>query len=166
MDDFKFSDFGFMDLLRTDGDLNSFTGIKDFALLKRIVVCLNHVESVQKTLNNLSVPVDVGVVLVFTKMKTNLSYKQCGILFKLHPDTVSRIFGTLLPILRVVLSVVIFWPTKEQNLKNIPACFKHRFTNCIAICDCSETEIQKLKSLTSRIKSYSHYKGESVHITT
>lgn len=159
MDDFKFSESTFMDFLGTDDDLNSFTGINSFDLLNRMTFCTRNLKSAANVINGLQIPLEVAIVLVFVKLKTNLTYKQIGVLFKLHPATISSIFFKLLPILRVVLSVAIFWPTKEQNAQNIPKCFKPHFENCRAICDCTESEIQKLKSLTSRIKTYSHYKG-------
>ena len=152
LDDFVLTKIGFMDLLKNDDNLNSFTGLSSFDLLDRIVLCMRTVQSIQSDLAKLPVPLDAALVLVLIKLKTNMTFKQCAVLFQLHRKTVSNIFCKMLPLLRTVLQIAVFWPTKEMNSRNIPECFKPDFVHCRAVCDCTEVGIEKPKSVTSRIK--------------
>lgn len=112
----------------------------------------------QKAMTTLRVRTKLLIVLVFVKFKVNLTFKQMSTLFKTPPQTISKYFTKMLPILRVALSPVIYWPSKEEIKFNTPMCFKPNFESCRVIFDCTEVEIEKTKSLLSRVKCFSHYK--------
>lgn len=148
-----------LDIIRNESDLQSWTGIQRFVTLENIVKCLLRLESAQYQLSRFKISPKVLTVFVMVKLKTNLSFKQLSCLFSLAPETLRRYFEKFIPMLKAVLEPSIFWPTKEQVFNNLPKCFKQDFEDCYAIMDCTESPIERLKSLESKIKTYSHYKG-------
>lgn len=148
-----------MDLLETESDLITWTGIPSFRILRSIQenVCMMY--KTQNVLKSFRASTKLLIVLVFVKLKVNLTFKQMSTLFKIPPQTISKYFIKMLPILRAALSPVIYWPSKEEIRFNTPKCFIPNFESCRVIFDCTEVEIEKPKSLLSRIKCYSHYKG-------
>lgn len=116
-----------MNILHTDNDLQSWTGIQRFVTLENIVKCVTRLESAQDQLRRLKATPTILTVFVMVKLKTNLTFKQLSCLFSLTPKTLSSYFEKFLPILRAVLEPAIFWPTKEQVYNNLPKCFKPHF---------------------------------------
>lgn len=149
-----------MDLLETESNLRSWTGIPSFGILRRIEENISLINAKQNVMKTFRVSAKLLIVLVFVKLKVNLTFKQMSPLFKIPPQTISKYFTKMLPVLRAALSPVIYWPSKEEIMFNTPKCFKPNFESCRVICDCTEVEIEKPKSLLSRIKCYSHYKGK------
>lgn len=148
-----------LDVLRTDSDLQSWTGIQSFITLDNIVKCVETLESAKEQLKKMKSTPKVLTVFVMAKLKTNLTFKQLACLFSLTPSTLSTYFDNFIPILKTSLEPAIFWPTKEQIFNNLPKCFKPQFDDCFVLMDCTENRIERLKSLESQIKTYSHYKG-------
>lgn len=99
------------------------------------------------------------MLIVFIKLKTNLSFLCIAVLFRLHSQTVSTCFQRILPFLTAALKPVIYWPTEDQIRKNMPRYFKPDFEDVIAVLDCTEIPIMKPKCLHCRINTYSHYKS-------
>ncbi|XP_011860036.1 PREDICTED: uncharacterized protein LOC105557402 [Vollenhovia emeryi] len=76
----------------------------------------------------------------------------------------SRYFFETLDSLYHVLKSGIYWPTKDEILSTLPACFSS-FAKTRIVLDCTEVPIEKPKCLRCRIRCYSHYKGrETVKI--
>ncbi len=149
-----------MDILHTESDLMSWTGLQRFETLNNLEACMMILESVQEELSKLKASPKQLIIFVLVKLKTNLSFKQLSCLFSLTPATLVKYFEKCLPMLKAVAQPVIFWPTKEQIYNNLPKCFKPQFEDCYVVMDCTEFPIERLKSLESRIKTYSHYKGK------
>lgn len=133
------------------------------ATLENIEFCVQNLSSAVETLQKFRPSVKFLIILVMCKIKVNLYFSQLSILFGITARTMSKYFFGFLPILKSVLETVIFWPTNAQVQANMPNCFNENFSNTKAIMDCSESAIEKLKDLDSRIKTYSHYKGENSH---
>lgn len=150
----------FVDVLDNDSDLQSWTGIQRSVTVDNIVNCLMRLESAQGHLSRMRISPKQLVVLILIKLKTNLSFKQISCLFSISAATLVSYFEKGLPMLKAVLEPAIFWPSKEQVENNLPQSFKSKFGDCYAVMDCTETPIERLQSLESKIKTYSHYKGE------
>ncbi|XP_037034246.1 uncharacterized protein LOC119073034 [Bradysia coprophila] len=151
-----------LDMLKNNSDLQSWTGIPSFSTLNNIVSCIDKLKSAQDQLKKFRSTPTMLTVFVMAKLKTDLTFKQLACLFALTPRTLGEYFHKFLPILKAVLEPVIFWPTTDQVGNNLPKCFKPDFEDCFVVMDCTETRIQRLKSLESQIKTYSHYKGKTV----
>lgn len=152
-------------VLTTDSDLQSWTGIPSFTTLNNIVKCIEKLQSAQDQLKKFRATPKLLTVFVMVKLKTDLTFKQLACLFAATPKTLAMYFDKFIPILKAVLEPVIFWPTKEQVRNNLPKCFKPDFEDCYFVMDCTETRIEKLKSLESQIKTYSYYKGDVQFVT-
>lgn len=154
----------FLDILHTESDLMSWTGLQRFVTLDNIADCMLRLESAQEQLSKLQATQKQLTVFIMVKLKTNLTFKQLSCLFSLAPSTLSKYFQKCVPILKAVLEPVIFWPTKEQIYNNLPKSFKPQFEDCYTVMDCTEFPIERLHSLESKIKTYSHYKGNNCWI--
>lgn len=144
-------------MLRTDKELSSWTGIGSFKILKAII------DSVELTLaaNSIksSMDLDKLIVMVFIKLKMNLPFVIIATLFKITDRTVAKRFYFILPYLKSAMSVLIYWPEKEEIVRNMPRCFIP-FMSTRVVLDCFESQIATLKCLTCRILTYSHYKNK------
>lgn len=93
------------------------------------------------------------IILVFIKLKLNLSFATMATLFRKTYHTTSKNFFFILPFLKSALSVSVYWPSKEE------AIYRRVFNNLNRHLDCFETKIPTLKCLTCRTLTYSQYKG-------
>lgn len=99
------------------------------------------------------------VVLFFIKLKTGLSFSCIASVFRISISTCSRYFYDIIPVLRAVLNFAVYWPSKDETLKNMPTHFKPNLTNTRAVLDCTEVTIKSFKCTKCKTDSYSHYKG-------
>lgn len=150
------SSFDITDLIRTDEELSSWTGIHSFQLLRAIKDCLELtlVANSKKCYMDL----DKLVILVFIKLKMNLTFVTIATLFQISDRTVAKIFYFIIPYLKSALSVAVRWPSMEEILGNMPKQFKS-FQSTRVVLDCFESKIPSLKCLSCRILTYSSYKG-------
>lgn len=95
------------------------------------------------------------ILIVLMKLKLNLSFTCLAYLFSISPSTCSRQYHCVLNALAMAIQPAIYWPSREENLSNMPKCFKD-FRCTRVILDCTEIAIQKCKCLTCRILFYSH----------
>uniref|UniRef100_A0A2S2PLY9 DDE Tnp4 domain-containing protein n=2 Tax=Schizaphis graminum TaxID=13262 RepID=A0A2S2PLY9_SCHGA len=99
------------------------------------------------------------IVLVFIKLKQDLSFSVLSVLFNsISVSSCRSIYLITVPILHAIFDNLIFWPSKAEIMANIPYCFKN-FVNVRVILDCTEVPVQKPKCLSCRIKLYSLYKS-------
>lgn len=146
-------------MLTTDSLLNAWTGLPTFELLNAIVDCVITVMGREKQ-NCGSLSITERVLLVFAKLKTNLTFIALSSLFNVSQATVSRTFANMIPILHASLKSVVLFQSCEEIRRNLPKCFQyHNFMNTRAVLDCSETSIQLPNCTNCRIATYSHYKG-------
>ena len=78
--------------------------------------------------------------------------------FHIGEPKVSKIINFIIPKLASILLPLIYWPTREENKKNMPNSFKNLYPNCISIIDCFELKCQRPTDLTMRSSVYSQYK--------
>lgn len=143
---------------RNDSELNSWTGLASFKMLNTIVEGLCSLVAYKKQSHS-TVSVEEKVLIVFMKMKTNLSFSCMSTLFNLHYQTISLIFYHTVPLLKMMCIPLIPWPSYEEVIRNMPHYFRPNFTDVVAVLDCTEMPIQKPSCLHCRINAYSHYKG-------
>lgn len=98
------------------------------------------------------------IILVLCKLKMNISFACLKVLFGMGKDLCRNNFYSTVRLLALALKPAIYWPTKEENLNNMPKCFS-KFKDTRVVLDCTEIKITKLKCLKCRLMSYSHYKG-------
>lgn len=98
-----------------------------------------------------------ALILVLTKLKTNLSFICLSVLFGISSTKCTNLFYKHTALLSASIKSAIYWPRKEEILANMPKCFS-KFKETRVVLDCTEIKVQKMKCLNCRIKSYSHYK--------
>lgn len=147
--------FSLVSLLPDSCKLYSFTGVNSFETLDNIVTCVQKVlpESAKFVLL-----VKLRVALCLTKLKLNMSYAALSVLFGVGDDTCSNYFRHTVQVLANVLQGIVYFPSKEEILNNIPKCFR-KYTHTRIVLDCAEAPVEKPKCLRERILTYSHYKG-------
>ncbi|CAN7948575.1 unnamed protein product [Ixodes pacificus] len=140
-------------LLKTDAEVKAFTGVESIQLLQRISKNVQRFDTM-----NTELSVHERVVLVLVRLKTFLSFKCIGTLFRVSEATVHRYFYGTLPTLAAVLKSAVYWPTKGEVKENIPHCFRD-YCEVRVVLDCTEVEIEKSHCLACRLFTYSYYKG-------
>ncbi|XP_064460663.1 uncharacterized protein LOC135370770 [Ornithodoros turicata] len=147
--------FRLSQILTSDADLNSFTGVESMGLLNAIVKA---VEKHDKMNTELSVRDRVLIILV--KVRTGLSFSCISKLFQVSPTSVHRYFYGTLPVLSAVLKSAIPWPSKDEIVKNMPKCFED-YKRVRIVLDGTEVEVEKSTCLACRIQTYSNYKRKN-----
>ncbi|XP_044260859.1 uncharacterized protein LOC123008880 [Tribolium madens] len=149
------TDFGFENfLVNNDEKLKAFTGIS-IPILRAVVESAEEVAN----FNNKKVKdLMLKVIIVLVKIRLNLPYTCLAILFNLSTSSVSRYFYSILSLLSVSMKPLIYWPTKEEIIANLPKCFE-KYSNTRAVIDCTEIKVDRCKCLKCRILTYSHYKS-------
>ncbi|XP_062550489.1 uncharacterized protein LOC134215284 [Armigeres subalbatus] len=154
----KSENFILSDLLLTDKEVNIWTGVPTLVLLEEICLACRKLET-SFYCRQFSMHTTNRVILTLAKLKQNLSFEALGILFRISGVTVSNYFSHMVQILRRVLKPFVYWPAKEEILKNIPLCFREHFPNVTIVLDCTEVPVATPKCLNCRISCYSNYKG-------
>lgn len=122
------------DLLTTDSAVSSFTGICSLKLLETIVEAVQ-CHYIDERSHRLSIK--ERVVLLFTKLKCDLSYRTLSVLFGISEELCKNYFCGLLPVLSKILSHTIRLPSSEEIKQNMPVCFQ-QFQNVRIVIDCTE----------------------------
>lgn len=91
------------------------------------------------------------------KMKLSISISSLAVLFDINVQTCCNYVYDTVKILSKILKCMIFWPTKEEVLMNMPKCF-NGFSKTRVVLDCYEIPVGKPKCIVCRVKTYSHYK--------
>lgn len=145
----------FENLLDTEKKYISFTGVGS-DVIDTSVICINEVIKA----NNGQCITDIRkkVILVLIKLKLNISFACLAVMLNVSPSSCTKYFYTVLHLLSLALKPVVYWPTKDAVIANMPKCFlKYKRTRVVL--DCTEIAVQKCKCLKCRIRTYSHYKG-------
>ncbi|KAE8745031.1 hypothetical protein FOCC_FOCC008343 [Frankliniella occidentalis] len=145
-----------VDVLSDKEKLKNFTGLHSFELLEALVTCVSDLIGDKKDKKEMCLK--HRIILVFIKLKLNLSFTSLSILMGVCRQTCSNYFKELVPLLRIVLETMISWPDHEVIRSNMPIAFKN-YRNTRIVLDCAETPIEKSKCLKCRILTWSNYKG-------
>lgn len=142
-------------MVDTPQKLNTMTGIPSYEILDKIVELFGIHFSNSKSYR---LSIKERILLVFIKLKQDLSFIVLSTLFRsITSETCRALYNSTIPLLAHIFKALIYWPTKQEILTNMPICFK----NCIdttVVLDCTEISVQAPKCLTCRIRLYSNYK--------
>lgn len=145
----------FLQFLKSDSELSTFTGIESFNILNVIIDLIKFVkpDDIKAKLS-----VQDKVLMTYVKLKQNMSYACLSILFNCTAKQCQRIFTEMIHILSKCLKVAIPWPSEKEISRNLPRCFED-FKDVRVVLDCTEIFLQKSKNLCCQLNTYSHYKG-------
>lgn len=142
-----------LDLLKTDHQLKVFTGVT-FALLEKLEMLVTIVLGPKrKTI----LSVRERIVLTLCLLRLNVSYEVLSVFFGIDRRLCATYFANTIHALAVVLQSAIYWPSREENMKNMPKCFK-KFQKTRVVLDCTEIPAPSPDCTKCRIRMYSHYK--------
>jgi len=147
--------FSLLTLIQDSSKLFTFTGLNSFETLDNIVLC---VEKIMPDSAKFLLPVRLRVGLCLTKLKLNMSYAALSVLFGVSDDTCSHYFRHTVQVLAQVLKGLVYFPSKEEIMNNMPKCFR-KYIHTRIVLDCAEVPVEKPKCLRERILTYSSYKG-------
>lgn len=152
-------------IIKSDKSLNTWTGIPTFEVLEKIQGC---VEMVYERIHgfpsyslNQGMTLEEKVVLCFMKIKTNMSMECIAHLFQINASACSRVFTTVISMIRIAVQCVIYFPSVEETRSNLPKCFQKDFVAVRSVLDCTEIQIQIPKCINCKISSYSNYKNRN-----
>lgn len=115
------------------------TRIPTFEILDHIVYLFSK-ENLDTRCHRLSVK--ERLILVFIKLKKDLSFAVLAILFKaVSGETCRALYNSFIPLLANILRPLIYWPSKTEIISNIPRCFQN-FKETRVILDCTEISVQ------------------------
>lgn len=148
----------FTDFISDDGELSTLTGIPNFTLLNSIKKLVDKKKQKMSHCNAKLDLLDI-IIMTFMKLKQNMSYALLAVLFKCYTaETCKEKIFQMIDLLYICLKPGIYWPKKENILKNIPLDFIG-FENVRAVIDCTEISIQRPKRLCCQVVTYSRYKS-------
>ncbi|KAJ8671937.1 hypothetical protein QAD02_003196 [Eretmocerus hayati] len=153
--------FSILDMLKTDMQLSSATGIETFLLLDTIVNFMKAATDNQYETKKCTMDTRKRVIMTYLKMKQNIFYRFLSIIFGsiVCEQHCARIFvETVLMLNKIMKAIALPWPSRATIRKNLPQCFEG-FENTRIVLDCTEIFIQKPQNLCCRIQVYSNYKG-------
>lgn len=143
------------ELITCDEKLKKFAGINNFKIFDCIVTLFEkyHKDKKMHRLNSRQ-----RIMLVFVKLKTNLSFVILATLFNISSVLCRTYICDTILTLSAILKPLIYFPLKGEILQNIPTCFSN-FQNVRVVLDCTEIMVQSPKCLCCRIRFYSQYKS-------
>lgn len=148
--------------IKNTRDLNTATGLQSFELLtalEEIVKIVSPKTVSASKRKNAKLSIKDKIILTLMKLKHNVSYGLLAILFKkVSAQNCRKIFLNMIKVLSAGLQYAVYWPSNEENLKNIPICF-NEYADVRAVIDVIEMNIQSPKELCCQIASYSSYKS-------
>ncbi|KAJ8679723.1 hypothetical protein QAD02_015510 [Eretmocerus hayati] len=153
--------FTVLDMLKTDQQLSSATGIESFKLLDVIVNCMKTATDDHFEKKSYVMDTRKRVLMTYMKIKQNISFRFLSIIFGsiVTEQQFGRIFvQTVLMLNKIMKAIALPWPSRLTIRENLPQCFQG-FENTRIVLDCTEIFIQKPQNLCCRIQVYSNYKG-------
>ena len=99
------------------------------------------------------------MVLTLMKLRLGLQHEDLGDRFGISKSYVSRIFTTWLKVLSDFFGQLVYNPSKEEVVDNLPPSFKHPpYSSVRHIIDCSEVFLETPSNLDIAAKTWSDYK--------
>ncbi|XP_065642899.1 uncharacterized protein LOC136074501 [Hydra vulgaris] len=108
-----------------------------------------------------NIPMEDHLLLILMKIKLGFLNKDLSFRFGFSESTVTRIYGTWLPIIAENGKFLIVWPEKHVLRRNLLTSFRKKFYNCVAIIDCMEIFIERPFSLHARAQTWLNYKNNN-----
>ena len=97
------------------------------------------------------------MLVVFMKLKLGLLNKDLAVPFDISTSRMSKIFRSLIPLIKAHMTNLIVWPDHGTIRRHLPRSFKKNFKDCVCIIDCSKIFIERPKNLTARVQTWSNY---------
>lgn len=123
---------------------------------KWIMEGLNNAKQMTKKLSR-----NDHLFLVLVKLRLGLSNSDLAYRFVVPFSVVSKVYRNWLIDLAGEMKKRIYWPEKSAIRRNLPRCFKPKYTKCVCIIDCTEIFIDRPLSLTTRAQTWSNYKNNN-----
>ena len=98
------------------------------------------------------------LLLLLMKMRLGVFNRDLAVRFEIHRSRVSKVFCNWVPILSNVLNSLFVWPGRGTKGTNLPAAFKKKWKDVVAIIGCKEVFIERPKNLTARTQTWSNFK--------
>lgn len=98
------------------------------------------------------------IYITLYKIKSNNSFQQIADLFGISKTYTCEIFSRSSVTLAAFMNKLIYWPSRDSILRNLPKQFRMSFYNVQSIIDCLEIEIQKPSSAVQQSLTWSEYK--------
>lgn len=137
-----------------DSKLYTMTGIPSMKVLEAMVKMFNII----RPNNNFVMEIKQRILLTMQKLKNNCSFVEIGIWHQISDATAKRYFCDTIQLLALGMKRLIYWQSREQNMKNLPKCFQ-MYPNVRTVLDCTEFRTVTSKCLSCRICTYSRYKS-------
>lgn len=155
--DSTFFSINFMNLVTTENDFSTATGIQSYKIFNTIVRQLESMYG--EDLSNCKMSLRERVIMAYVKLKQNLSWAFLALLFKkCNAAQCRHIFYTTLDMLFKCLKTFIRWPPKEEISRNLPECFRD-FEDTRVVVDCIEIFIQAPSKLCCQQLTHSNDKS-------
>ncbi|XP_067249304.1 uncharacterized protein [Chanodichthys erythropterus] len=101
------------------------------------------------------------LLLTLMKLKLNLLQDDLAKRFSVSQGVVSQVLSCWIDLMEENMRQYIPWLPKETISAKMPQCFKEYHPGTTCIIDCSETPLQRARSLDSRAESFSHYYAQN-----
>ena len=147
----------FSEVLRSDKDVSTLTGMGSMGMLKSIIEGVELVATCNG-INLDGAPYCIEDKLILCLMKQNISFSALAVLFGVSVPTAVAHFHSALHLLHHTLKRYVRWLPRDKIRSNLPKCFSS-FPSTRVVVDCSETSVSAPSCLSCRIQTYSHYKG-------
>lgn len=146
-------------MLGDDNQIRFYTGLPSYAIFETLSKLFSGVIPTASTGCGLSC--SDQLLLVLMKLRLAVPYQDLGYRFRIHVTKVSKVFHLWIDAMARELSQLITWPDRDCIRKNLPDCFKPKYTRTTCIIDCSEVFIERPSSLSARSETYSNYKSHN-----
>ena len=100
----------------------------------------------------------LAVFQIIMKLRLNCDEQDLAYRFGVSQLTVSCLFNSWIVIMAQRLSLLIYWPSRDEVTKSMPQTFKKFYGRCICILDCEEIFIERPTDLVARSQTWSNYK--------
>ena len=139
-----------------DSKTKYFTGFENAGML---FIMYDSISTSLSSHPNKSLTTFQQFLLTLMKLRLNLPFKYLSYRFAISPTTASETFYKCIDVLYQKYKCLIYWPTRETIIKNMPLCFKETFGNKIAvIIDCFEVFIETPSQIVNASRCWSSYK--------
>ena len=98
------------------------------------------------------------LLIIFMRLRVNLSVQKLAYRFGVHASTVSRVFQTCMHVIFTCMYHLVKWPEREDLKMTLPASFKEKFSSCAVIIDGFDIFIDRPSCVLARAQTWSSYK--------